>query len=382
MSTNESPQHEQPGGSGGISRRRLLGAALTGTVVGAATVAGGGRVLGTVAGSPATGRQATIDEPFVVDMAGMTLRRDDLLVTNQRDSNVLLIRDGRASTLLEMHTLNNAYLWDTVASKDRSRLYVSASGVRTPVVGQVGVRGSGAIIEIDVARGEITRVFTSRRHLTDPSGLVLSPDESVLYVADYNDFGKVGRISTVDLASGDVGLLSEGRLLRESTGISLDGDSHLLIGNANMPEGGYAGGSIVRIEIATGSQEMLHDQSDEDVPSAPSLIGAVRLASGEIVGARSEWPRQATSSIFKVTGPGPQDFENLYDPTPGFFGGGIAVTDSRDAFWVTESVRWEVLKIAADGRILERVQLDPQKSAEALPLPGAFETLESVKLVA
>jgi hypothetical protein len=322
-------------------------------------------------------------DPLVVRVTPVRLQKGDLLVTDQFNSKVRLVRDGREQPFVDVGTWSKSHLWDAIASTDHKRVYVSLSGIRGPVIDYVGIRGLGAVLEIDPERGELLRTFTSIHPKTghpytdrmiDPAGMVLLDEEKALLVNDFNGFKSAGKVLRIDLASGDISVFADG--LAEPAGMTRDGRDHVLIANARMPQGAELGGQIVRLNVHSGEKEVLYDMYS----STGALIGAARFSDGKVYATLSDWPAQQTSAFFRVEGV--DRATQLYQPKPGFLSAGVA-TDA-DGVWIAESVRRRLYKIAPDGKVLATVAVEGGPADEARPplLERAFDTLESVKTVA
>jgi hypothetical protein len=371
---------------GSLTRRTFVLSTLGATASGIALGAFGNHVLGAsgtsqpvreVAG--ANGKAAPTQEPVVVNVTPTRLQRGDLLITDQFHSRVLLSRDGVAAPLVEVSTWDNAHLWDAIASKDRQRVYISLSGMRAPTIDYVGIEGTGMVLEIEPAAGQLRRVFTAFDPATrtpyldkmiDPSGMLLLPDQQTLLISDFFGWQGNGKILALNLNDGSVSVLASG--LDAPVGINPDGPDHVLVGNARMPGGGEFGGQVVRVNIHTGDAEVLYAYDEN-----PALISAARLADGTLIAVRTEWPRQQHSVLFSIDALG---FATpLYHPQPGFLGSGISV--DSDGVWIAESVRRQIVKVAPDGSILNIVTLDPSALDNVQPIRRAFDTIESVRVV-
>lgn len=358
-----------------------------------AAAGAGGALLGGVGASLGTGLRAeesstgeavpTRTEPIVVRINPMKLQQGDLLVTDQFKSKVRLVRDGASRPFVEVDTWSKSHLWDAIATPDRKRVYVSLSGIRGPVIDYVGIRGIGAVLEIDPEAGELKRTFTSldpqtghpfAHKMVDPAGMVVLPQQNTLLVNDFFGFKSSGKILKIDLLSGDIDVFADGFL--EPSGMTPDGPDHVLIGNARMPGGAELGGEIVRLNVRTGEREVLHNLHS----STGALIGAARFSDGKVYATLSDWPAQQTSMFFRVDGL--NERTQLFQPRPGFLSAGVAI--DRDGMWIGESVRRRLYKIAPDGSVLQTVQVEGGPTNEANPplLERAFDTLESVKYVA
>ena len=357
-----------------------------------AAASAGGALLGGVGASLGAGLRAeereseavpTRTDPIVVRINPVKLQQGDLLVTDQFKSKVRLVRKGASRPFVEVDTWSKSHLWDAVTTPDRKRVYVSLSGIRGPVIDYVGIRGIGAVLEIDPEAGELKRTFTSldpktghpfAHKMVDPSGMVVLPGENALLVNDFFGFKSSGKILKIDLLSGDIKVFAEGFL--EPSGMTPDGPDHVLIGNARMPSGAELGGQIVRLNVRTGEREVLHNIDS----TTGALIGAARFSDGKVYGTLSDWPAQQTSMFFRVDGP--NERTQLFQPRPGFLSAGVAA--DRDGMWIGESVRRRLYKVAPDGRVLETVQVEGGPASEVNPplLERAFDTLESVKYVA
>lgn len=372
----------------GVSRRNFVVSVLA-TSAGALVVSKASAALGQgYTGSSTANKNNAYDdykpntaEPLVVKVKPTKLLKGDLLLTDQYASRIHLVRDGKLIPFINVASWSTSHLWDTVVNAKRDRIYVSMSGIRGPKLDFVGIRGVAGIIEINPETGDVTRVFSSidpvskwpyNEMMIDPAGMVVLPDQKTLLVNDFNGFKSNGKILAVDLESGKIEVFATGFM--EPAGLNLDGPDHVLVGNARMPGGLELGGQIVRLNIHNKSREVLHEIESK----TGALIGATRLADGTIIGSLSDWPAQQTSKVFKVTGP--RESVELYQPKPGFLSSGI--TADGDGFWVGESNRRHLVKVGADGSILQRVKLGRRPESNPPLLERAFDTLESVKIVA
>lgn len=322
-------------------------------------------------------------QPLPTDLLAVTvvpteLSRGDLVVTDQSAGRVLCVRGERVELLADVQSWSHSVLFDAIPSADRRNVYISTCGIRGPLGEHYGVRGVGMVLELDARAGSVSRVF-SAFHLVDPAGLVLSRDQRTLYVADFHGFGRDdalghgGKIHAIDLESGSIRTISEGKHLVAPVGINPDGDDHLLVGNAMMRElSGFYGGSIVRVNINTGEQTLMHEHE-----RGVSLIGAARLRDGSVCATRSDWPHQQKSAVVRITGD--HAYEAIFEPTPGFLSSGIAVDD--DGFWVAESVDRQLHKFDHSGTKLATVDL-PAPAIRGELLKRASDTVESVRIVA
>lgn len=355
---------EQPGA--GISRR-----AFVSSLVASGVVAGVGVALVEAPDRPARGGVApTEDYPVVVDARPVALRRGDLLVTDQANTQIVHVHDGVATPVVAVRSWSHSYVFDAVASPDRSRLYVSMTGLNVPGDRYYfGIRGVGRVLEIDTATGRLVRMFSSH-DLVDPAGLVVSPDGRTLYVSDFNSFHGNGKVHAVDLASGEMRLVSKGDLLVTPVGMNADGPHHVVVGSAHMPEVRAPGGRLVRVDLRDGSQSLVHAHPEV----LGEVIAALPLPAGGYAAVRSEWPQQQQSAVFVTAGEG---YRDLYNPRPGFMSSGIAW--DRDGIWVGESTRRQAQKIGLDGTVLQTVNIGSDGAAK--PLKRAADTLESVRVV-
>lgn len=312
------------------------------------------------------------DYPLAVDARPVVLEAGDLLVTDQANGSVLHVRDGQPQPLLQARSWSHSFLFDAIASRRRERLWVSLTGLNVPGDSYYfGVRGVGRVIEIDTRSGRLTRVFASP-DLIDPAGLALSADEEHLFAADFNSFGTDGKLHRIDLRDGEITVITHGEHLTTPVGLSPDGPDHVVLGVAQMPEVGPDGGRLVRVDLRTGTQTVVH----EHPKGMGELIGALSLPNGAYASVRSEWPQQEQTALFLTTGG--SEYWELHHPRPGFMSSGLAW--SGQGIWVGESTRREIRHISLDGALLARIALPGERDGDKLK--RASKTLESVRLVA
>ncbi len=323
-----------------------------------------------------------VDTLFIVTAHGPTaLERGDLLVTDQASNRIMLLRNGQSRPYLDVSSWCNAHLWDTATNADRSRVYVSMSGMRGPTANHIGVAGSAAVLEIDAQTGNLLRAFTAydavsglpyQDRMLDLAGLVVTPDNQKVLVCDFNNWQGNGKVIAIDLNSGDISILTDG--LDQPSTLSIDGPDHVLVANTRQPHGKASGGQIIRVNIHTGEKEEIAEISGVDA----SLIGVVRLPDGSFAGTMSEGT-QEKCVVFHLDSTGKH--RNIWHPQPGFLGSGISTDGS--SLWVAETLRSRVYELNFDGTIKQHVQVYDGIDEENLEFMfRGFDTLESVKVVA
>jgi hypothetical protein len=374
----------------GLSRRDMIrsmaGAAAGGAALG---VIGIDKALAT----PAPAAEQCIDHGRVAPVIGPAidlhvtprrLERGDMLLTDQYNAKVYLVRNKQVLPFVDVRTWGRSHLWDAIASHDRKRIYVSMSGLRGPSLDYVGIKGIASIIEVDAETGKLLRTFSStneegwpnHKAFIDPTGLVLTSDNKYLLANDFIGFAHKGMVLRFDLGSGEMKVLASG--LMEPSGLSPDGPDHVLIGNARMPGGAELGGQIVRMNVHNSEQEVLFNVN----LTTGAMIGAARLTDGTLVGTISDWPDQKRSTVIRVDGP--DKFTPLLSPSLAFFSAQVA-PDLHEGFWVAESVGRTLYHLNTKGDVLETVRVDECAAdyrGPTEPLVRAFDTLESIRLVA
>lgn len=325
----------------------------------------------------------TADTSFVVTAhLPTTLTAGDLLVVDQASGRVLVVDPARGSRpYLEVSSWCRAHLWDTATSSDRSRLYLSLSGMRGPTANHVGVAGSSAVLEIDTATGELTKAFTAfdpdsgvayTDRMLDLAGLVVTPDDQRVLVCDFNNWQGNGKVISIEIATGAVSVLTDG--LDQPSTLSVDGPDHVLVANTRQPHGKASGGQIVRVNIHTGAKEVIADLAGVNA----SLIGVVRLPDGSFRVSMSEGT-QEQCVVAHVDADGSKH-RVLWHPKPGFVGSGIGL--AGDSLWVAETLRKRVYELGFDGAVRRHLQVyDGGADDEIEFLFRGFDTLESVKVV-
>jgi hypothetical protein len=81
---------------------------------------------------------------------------------------------------------------------------------------------------------------------------------------------------------------------------------------------------------------------------------------------------------------GPKSYTPLLSPELAFFSAQLA-PDLTEGFWVAESVTRTLYRLGLDGRVLDRLPVDGCAAGHqgpVQPLVRAFDTLESIRLVA
>lgn len=349
-----------------ISRR-----AFVTSLVATGVAAGAGVALVERPDEAAVGRVAPTEEyPVVLRARAMSLAAGDLLVTDQAKTRIVHARGSETTVLATIESWSHSYVFDAVASPDRRKLYVSMTGLNPPGPSYYfGIRGVGRVLEIDVATGNLLRTFASP-DLIDPAGLVVAPDGRTLYISDFNSFHGNGKLHRVDLSSGVVETVTSGKHLITPVGMNADGSNHVIMANAKMPEVRAPGGRLVRVDVRTGTQDLVHDHGS----TLGEVIAAVPLPDGRYAGVRSEWPAQEHSAVFVTDG---SQHHDVYTPKPGFMSSGIAW--DGDGIWLGESTRRQAQKIDLDGRVVATVNVDSDGTARKLA--RAADTLESVRVV-
>jgi hypothetical protein len=354
------------------SRRRFVttGIATTAVVAGAALSVENAFF----SGPNAPARLSTPSEqwPISVSVLPTTLHSGDLIIVDQRNQSILQVRGSTSTVIATIETWSKSLLFGAVGSAKTNTLWVSADGMVLPD-GTVyyGLRGISRIIQVNLATGRAERVFAAP-NLVDPTGLLLDESTGVLYIADFNSFGNSGRVSRLDLSSGDVVVISEGKHLATPVGINWAGPDKVVVGSGLMPEvnNGASGGRIVEVDLRTGEQTLVH----QHVTHHGVVIGAVKLPGGTFMATRSDWPDQARTAVFATTGG--DGFQLLFQPQPGFLGSGMAPTAT--GAWVTESTQRQLLHITPTGEVTAKVDLPGLREFK---LANADQTLESVSLV-
>jgi hypothetical protein len=369
---------------GGLSRRKFVVSVLAtsaGALVLGRTAIAQEYKPGYIPPSPFKDIKPNVAEPLVVRVKPTKLLKGDLLVTDQYISKIHIIRNGKAKPFIDIDSWSTSHLWDVAVNAKRNRVYISMSGIRGPQLDFVGIRGVAGVVEVNTDTGKVERVFSSidpvskwpyADMMVDPAGLVILPDQKTLLVNDFNGFKSDGKILAIDLETGKISVFATG--LMEPAGLNMDGPDHVLIGNARMPGGAELGGQIVRMNIHTKQKEVLHEIESK----TGALIGATRLEDGTLVATLSDWPAQQESKVFKVSSL--RESVELYQPKPGFVSSGI--TADGDGFWVGESLRRQLVKISPKGTVLQRVALNTRPENNPPLIERAFDTIESVKIIA
>ncbi|HEX6292803.1 MAG TPA: hypothetical protein VFZ66_26700 [Herpetosiphonaceae bacterium] len=323
-----------------------------------------------------------VDTLFIVTAHSPTaLESGDLLVTDQSSNRIMLVREGQSRPYLDVSSWCNAHLWDTATNSDRSRLYVSMSGMRGPTANHIGVAGTAAVLEIDTTTGNLLRAFTAydavsglpyQDRMLDLAGLVVTPDDKRVLVCDFNNWQGNGKVIAIDLGSGDISILTDG--LDQPSTLSVDGPDHVLVANTRQPHGKASGGQIIRVNIHTGEKEEIAEITGVDA----SLIGVVRLPDGSFAGTMSEGT-QEKCVVVHVDSQG--NHRTIWHPQPGFLGSGISSDGS--SLWVAETLRSRVYQLNFDGSIKQHFQVYDGIDQNNLEFMfRGFDTLESVKVVA
>ncbi len=323
-----------------------------------------------------------VDTSFLTTAHGPTgLESGDLLVVDQATGRINLLRDGASRPYLDVSSWCSAHLWDTATSSDRSRLYISLSGMRGPTANHVGIAGSSAVLEIDTRTGRLSRAFTAFDpvsgvpyvdRMLDLAGLVVTPDDQRVLACDFNNWQGNGRVIAIDLDSGDVSVLTDG--LDQPSTLTVDGPDHVLVANTRQPHGKAGGGEIVRVNVHTGEKEVLANIAGVDA----SLIGVVRLPDGSFVATMSEGT-QEKCVLVRVAADG-SDHRVIFHPKPGFLGSGIS--SDGNSFWVAETLRRRVYQLDFDGNVERHIQVYDEVDENDLEFMfRGFDTIESVKVV-
>lgn len=324
----------------------------------------------------------TVDTNYLV-VAHMptTLQPGDLLVTDQATFSVKLVRDGVARPYLDLSSWCKAHVWSTAVSPDRKHVYVSMSGMRGPVANMVGIEGTSAILEIDTETGKLTRAFTAYRGglgfpysdmFIDIAGIVVSPDGGFIYACDFNNWQGNGKVIAIDRRTREVSVLTDG--LDQPSTLSLDGPYHLLVANTRQPHGKASGGQVIRIDTRSGQKSLIADISGIDA----SLIGVVRLNSGELIGTMSEGT-QDQCVVIRIAEDG-SEWKRIWHPEPGFIGSGIY--SDGEHVWVAETLRARVYELDPDGNPVKFHQIhDDVDLMSPNKMIRGFDSLEAVTVV-
>jgi len=292
-----------------------------------------------------------VDTMFIVTAhAPTTLKRGDVLAVDQRSNRISLLRDGQSRPYLDISSAYQAHLWDVAVNSDRSRVYVSMSGMRGPTASHVGVAGTSAVLEIDAQSGNLLRAFTAydevsglpyQDQMLDLAGLVITPDDTQVLACDFNNWQGNGKVIAINLQTGTISVLAD-ELDQPST-LSVDGPDHVLVANTRQPHGKASGGQIIRINTRTGTKEIVGEISGVDA----SLVGVVRLPDGSFAGTMSEGT-QEKCMVFHMEA-GSSQHRIIWHPQPGFLGSGISVQD--DTLWVAETLRGRAYQLDFNGNI-------------------------------
>ena len=324
-----------------------------------------------------------VDTMFIVTAhTPTTLKRGDVLAVDQRSNRISLLRDGQSRPYLDISSAYQAHLWDVAVNSDRSRVYVSMSGMRGPTASHVGVAGTSAVLEIDAQSGNLLRAFTAydeasglpyQDQMLDLAGLVITPDDTQVLACDFNNWQGNGKVIAINLQTGMISVLAD-ELDQPST-LSVDGPDHVLVANTRQPHGKASGGQIIRINTRTGTKEVVGEISGVDA----SLVGVVRLPDGSFAGTMSEGT-QEKCMVFQLEA-GSNQHRIIWHPQPGFLGSGISVQD--DTLWVAETLRGRAYQLDFNGNIKQFVQVYAGVDQDNLEFMfRGFDTLESVKVVA
>lgn len=383
-----SNENKSPAAISTLSRRSVVRSIITLAAGGAVAkmVTPGSAAASADAACADDGRLSPVSrEPLALDVTPRTLRTGDFLLTDQYNARVYLVRDRKILPFIDVDTWGRSHVWDAIATPDRKTVYLSMSGLRGPTLDYVGVKGLALIVELDPRSGKVLRSFSSvndkgwphHQEFIDTTGMVLTSDGKRLLVNDFIGFAHRGMILEFDLTKdGEVSVFRDG--LMEPAGLSADGPDHVLVGNARMPGGSELGGQVVRVNVNTGTKEVLFNVNR----TTGALIGAIRLADGTLVGSISDWPDQLKSEVIRIDGK--TKHKTLIQPDLAFFSAQMA-PDPEEGFWVAESVSRTLLHMNTDGKVLERINVDDCEAAPRAatqPLGRAFDTLESIRLVA